>query len=71
MQVGIKPNGFYGGFQELGTSQQTKHGLLTHAVQDNISKIIEIESQYLSALEDEAKALSLISEEDYEGGGDE
>lgn len=71
LQVGMKPNGFYGGFQELGTSKQTKHALLTHAVQDNIATIIEIESQYLSALEDEAKALSLISEEDYEGGADE
>lgn len=71
LQVGIKPNGFYGGFQELGTSQTPKQALLTHAVQDNIAKIIEIESQYLSALEDEARALSLISEEDYEGGADE
>lgn len=71
LQVGIKPNGFYGGFQELGSSQTTKLGLLTHAVQDNIGKIIEIESQYLSSLEDEAKALSLISEEDYEGEADE
>lgn len=71
LQVGIKPNGFYGGFQELGTSKTPKQALLTHAVQDNIATIIEIESKYLSALEDEAKALSLISEEDYEGGADE
>ena len=70
LQVGMKPNAFYGGFQELGSSKTTKHALLTHAVQDNIATIIEIESQYLSALEDEAKALSLISEEDYEGGGE-
>lgn len=70
LQVGIKPNGFYGGYQELGSSKTTKHALLTHAVQDNIATIIEIESQYLSALEDEATALSLISEEDYEGGAD-
>ena len=70
LQVGMKPNGFYGGYQELGTSKQTKHALLTHAVQDNIAKIVEIESQYLSALEDEAQALALISEEDYEGGAD-
>lgn len=70
LQVGMKPNGFYGGYQELGTSKQTKHALLTRAVQDNIAKIVEIESQYLSALEDEARALSLISEEDYEGGAD-
>ena len=71
LQVGIKPNGFYGGFQELGTSEQPRLGLLTHAVQDNIAQIIEIESKYLSALEDEARALALISEEDYEGGADE
>ena len=71
LQVGKRPNGFYDGYQELGTSKTTKHALLTHAVQDNIAKIIEIESQYLSALEDEARALSLISEEDYEGGADE
>lgn len=71
LQVGMKPNAFYGGYQELGSSKTTKHALLTHAVQDNIATIIEIESQYLSALEDEARALSLISEEDYEGGADE
>ncbi len=71
LQVGIKPNGFYGGFQELGTSEQPRLGLLSHAVQDNIAQIVEIESQYLSALEDEARALSMISEEDYEGGADE
>ena len=71
LQVGMKPNAFYGGFQELGSSKTTKHALLTHAVQDNIAKIIEIESQYLSALEDETKALSLISEKDYEGNADE
>ena len=70
LQVGMKPNGFYGGFQELGSSKTPKHALLTHAVQDNIPQIIEIESKYLSALEDEARALSLISEEDYEGGAD-
>ena len=71
LEVGIKPNGFYGGYQELGTSKQTKYALLTNAVKDNIATIVEIESQYLSALEDEAKALSLIGEEDYEGGADE
>lgn len=70
LQVGIKPNGFYGGFQEFGTSKQPKLGLLSNAVKDNIPTIIEIESQYLSALQDEAKALKLISEKDYEGSGE-
>lgn len=71
LDVGIKPNGFYGGFQELGSSKTPKYGLLYRAVKDNIPKIIEIESKYLSALENEARALSLISEQDYEGGADE
>lgn len=70
LQVGLKPNGFYGGFQELGTSQQKRLNLLQNAVKDNIAEIVNIESQYLSALEDEARALSLINEEDYEGGAE-
>lgn len=71
LQVGVKPNAFYGGFQELGSSKTEKLGLLSNAVQGNIAEIVNMESQYLSALEDEAEALSLISEEDYEGNGDE
>ena len=70
LQVGLKPNAFYGGFQELGTHSQPKEGLLANAVQQNIAKIREIESQYLEYLEDEAKALAAISEEDYEGGAE-
>lgn len=68
LEVGLKPNAFYGGFQEVGSSKTKRLGLLTSSVEDNIAEIIKIESQYLSALEDEAEALSLISEEDYEGG---
>lgn len=71
LQIGLKPNAFYGGFQEVGSSKTTKLGLLSKAVQDNIAEIIKIESQYLSALEDDAKALELISEEEYEGEADE
>lgn len=71
LQVGLKPNGFYGLYQEIGNKTQPKQGLLSAAVQDNIAEIIKIESQYLSALEDEAEALALISEDDYEGGAEE
>lgn len=71
LQVGVKPNAFYGGFQELGSSKTEKLGLLSSAVQDNIAEIVKIESQYLSALEDEAEALSIISDDDYEGNGEE
>lgn len=70
LEVGLKPNAFYGGFQELGSSKTKRLGLLQSAVQDNIADIVKIESQYLSALEDEATALSLIDEGDYEGGGE-
>lgn len=71
LQVGVKPNAFYGGFQEFGTEKTPKIGLLSSTVHDNIAEIVKIESQYLSALEDEAEALSLISDDDYEGDGEE
>ncbi|MDD3122642.1 MAG: hypothetical protein PHC62_03880 [Candidatus Izemoplasmatales bacterium] len=67
LQVGIKPNAFYGGFQEKGTKSTKKQGLLQKSVEENIPKIIEIQSRYLSALENEAKALSLIDESEQEG----
>lgn len=70
LQVGIKPNAFYGLFQEFGSSKTKKLGLLTKTTQSNIAKIVEIQSKYLSALEDEAKALSMIDEKAYEGGAD-
>lgn len=71
LEVGIKPNAFYGGFQEFGTSKTKKLGLLSAAVEQNVATIVQIESQYLSALSTEADALSRISEGDYEGGADE
>lgn len=70
LQVGVKPNAFYGGFQELGSSKTAKLGLLEKTVNENIAEIVKIESQYLSALEDEAEALALIGEDEYEGGAD-
>lgn len=66
-----KVDGFYSYFQEFGTSKTPKLGLLTHAVEDNVAKIVEIESKYLSGLEDEATALSLIDEKEYEEDGGE
>lgn len=67
LQVGFKPGGFYGGFPELGTERQPKVGALYGTVKDNIKTIRDIEAQYLSAIEDEQRALSLISEEEYQG----
>ena len=71
LEVGVKHGTWYGEQQELGTSNQPKRQILRNSANDNIAKIIEIESQYLSALESEARALSLISEEEYSGGGED
>lgn len=49
---------------ELGTNGQPRRGFLYETVRDNIDKIREIEAQYLSAIEDENKALSLINEDE-------
>lgn len=70
LQVGVKPNGFYGLFQEFGSSKTKKLGLLQKAVKENIPMIIKIQSKYLSALENEARALALIDEGEYQGGAD-
>ena len=68
--VGLKPSAFYGGFQELGSSKTNRLGLLEKTVKQNISQIIEIESKYLSSLENEAEALALINEEEFQGGAE-
>lgn len=71
LEVGVTHDTWYGVEQELGTSKQPKRAILKKAAQLNVAKIIEIESQYLSALEDEARALSLINEGEYKGGADD
>lgn len=71
LEVGVKHGTWYGEQQELGTSKQPKRQILRNSAHDNIPQIIEIESQYLSALESEARALSLINEKEYSGGGEE
>ena len=55
---------------ELGTDRQPKRGILRSAVYDNISTIRDIEAQYLSAIEDENRALSMIDEGEEQEGAD-
>ena len=71
LQVGLKPNAFYGGFQEVGSSKQRKLGLLEKTVSENIEEIRKIQGKYLSAIEDENRAMGLIDDSEYEGGADE
>lgn len=67
LQVGLKSKGFYLGFQELGTEKQDKVGALHGATKESIDDIRVITGKYLSAIEDENRALGLIEEEEYQG----
>lgn len=60
--IGTKHGTWYGEFQELGTSQQPKRGIIRDTVFKHIDDIRRIEGQYLSAIEDENRALGLIDE---------
>lgn len=71
LEVGVTHDTWYGVEQEMGSSKQPRRQILKKSAQENISIIAAIEAQYLSAMEDEAKALSLIDEGDYKGGGDD
>ena len=66
LQVGFKPGGFYGLYQEIGTNKYPKIGALSDAAESNIKDIIKIEQQYLSAVGTE-EAERKISEGEYSG----
>ena len=73
VEIGLKSgkvDGFYAYFQEVGSSNQPRLGLLESCVEDNIAQIVEIESKYLSGLESEAQALSMIDEGEYNSDGE-
>ena len=61
--IGVKHNTWYSVDQELGTKNQPKRSIIRDTVFENIDEIRKIEGQYLSAIEDENKALALIDEE--------
>lgn len=68
LQVGFKPGGFYGLYQEIGVSSRgiPKTGALSHSVNDNINQIRDIQAQYLSGIGHES-AEHKIDEGEYEG----
>ena len=45
-----------------------KKAILRSNVENNIKTIVEIESKYLTGLQDAARALNGTSEKDYQGG---
>lgn len=71
LEVGVTHDTWYGVEQEMGTSKQPRRQILKKSASENVAQIVEIESKYLSALEDEARALRLINEKEYSGGGDD
>jgi len=71
LQIGFKHDTWYGVHQELGDRNQPARHILRGTVMDNIDEIRKIEGQYLSAIEDENKAIGLINEEEYIPEGDE
>lgn len=60
MQIGAKHDTHYGVHQELGTRNQPKRAIIKGTVMRNISEIRKIQGAYLSAIENENKALGLI-----------
>ncbi len=66
LQVGFKPGGFYGLYQEIGTNKIKKIGALSDSTSDNISEIRKIEAHYLKNLGNES-AESIIDEGEYSG----
>lgn len=71
VEIGTTADSWYTEDHELGTSGQPRRGILKDTAYKNLAKIIEIESKYLSALEDEAKTLSLTGGGEYTGGPDD
>ena len=65
--VGIKHDTWYGADQELGTDNQPKRGILKSSVYENIDTIRQAQAQYISAIENENRALALINEEESTG----
>ena len=62
LQIGFKHDTWYGVLQELGTKNQPKRDILRGTVMENIDDIRRVQGQYLSAIEDENRALGLIDE---------
>ena len=62
--VGFKTDAWYSARSELGTHNQPARGILRNTVYDNIDEIVKIQSKYLSAIEDDLKAKSLIDEDE-------
>ena len=60
LEIGVKHGTWYGEHQELGTRRQPKRGIIRGTVKQNINEIRKIQGAYISAIEDENRALGLL-----------
>ena len=67
LQIGVKHDAWYGVNQELGTKGMPKKGVIRETTFKHIDDIRRIEGQYLSAIENENRALGLINEDEEVG----
>lgn len=63
LQIGIKHDTWYGALAELGDKGQPKRGILRDTVYENIDTIIEIQSQYLSHLNEQNPDVEEVGDE--------
>jgi HK97 gp10 family phage protein len=67
LQIGVKHDAWYGVNQELGTKGMPKKGVIRETTFKHIDDIRKIQGQYLSAIEEENRALGLIDEDEEVG----
>lgn len=60
--IGYKHDTWYGALGEIGLKRQPQRNILKDTVYENIDQIRIIQGQYLSAVENENRALGLIDE---------
>ena len=65
LQIGFAHDAWYSARSEQGTMNQPARGILKGTVMENIDDIRRIQSQYLSAIEDELKAEALLDESEH------
>ncbi len=65
LQIGFKHDSWYGARSELGAHGSPARNILRDAVYNNIGQIRQIQGQYLSAIQDEGRALGMIDEGEY------
>lgn len=65
--VGIKPNGWYGSYQEFGSSKTPRLGYMLDTANDNIDEFQKLQAQYLSAMNNDDVS---VDDSEFMGGAE-